>query len=272
MPEFPCPRPITVKIKLPGGSADVYAEERDTAVVEVAPYDPSGAADAAERTVVEMQGDTLVVEHPFRSGWLPRHRERVRVRVFVPVDSSVVASVASADLACHGRFAAVNAKTASGNVSVDEVTGDLAVDTASGDVRAGAVGRLGAGSASGDLRVSRVGGDAKASSASGDLEIEELGGALTAITASGDIRVGVARRGAIRINAASGDVSVGVAAGTRTWLDLSSTSGSTTSDLAMTGEAGVPDAPSTGEAGLSVQVRTMSGDVRVHRVVAPATS
>ena len=59
MPEFPCPRPITVKIKLPGGTADVYAEERDTAAVEVAPYEPSGAADAAERTVVEMQGEWI---------------------------------------------------------------------------------------------------------------------------------------------------------------------------------------------------------------------
>jgi hypothetical protein len=273
MPEFPCPKPITVKIKLPGGTADLYAEERDTAAVEVEPYDRSGAAaEAAERTVVELQGDTLIVEYPARSGWLPRLRDKVRIRVFVPLDSSVVATLASADLACHGRFAAVNAKTASGSVSVEEVTGHLGVDTASGDVHAGRVGRLETESASGDLRASRVGGDAKANSASGDVEIDELGGALTANTASGDLRVGVARRGAIKVNTASGDVSVGVAAGTRTWLDLSSMSGSTTSDLAMTDAAGAPDSAGTTETGLSVQVRTLSGDVRVHRAVTPATT
>jgi hypothetical protein len=40
----------------------------------------------------------------------------------------------------------------------------------------------------------------------------------------------------------------------------------------MTDAAGAPDSADTTETGLSVQVRTLSGDVRVHRAVTPATT
>src|SRR4029453_10205652 len=111
-----------------------------------------------------------------------------------------------------------------------------------------------------------------------------LGGGLTARTASGDCRVGVARRGTIKVDSASGDVSIGVAAGTLAWLDLSSMSGSTHNDLTMSdppggdaargdaagGDAAGGDAAGrTAEAALSIQIRTMSGDIHVHRVAQP---
>jgi hypothetical protein len=271
MHEFPCPTPITMNIKLAGGAADVYAVERETAAVEVEPYDDSSAArEAAERIHVELRGDTLVVECPTGSGWLSRQRNRVRVHAWVPIDSALNSSVASADVACHGRFAAVTANGASGDLRVEEVTGDLVVNTASGDVHAGRVGgRLQVDSASADVRAAYVGGDAKTDSASGDVEIDELGGGLSANTASGDLRVGVTRGGTVKVNSASGDVTIGVPAGTLAWLDLSSMSGSTHSDLAMTDGA---EPVATGEAALNVQVRTMSGDIHVHRVAQPATT
>ncbi|HEX2356277.1 MAG TPA: DUF4097 family beta strand repeat-containing protein [Micromonosporaceae bacterium] len=287
MPEFPCPDPIDVKIKLPGGLADLSAEERDTALVEVEPYDRGSASvEAAERTLVELREGTLVIEHP--PGRLSGRRGGVRVRVRVPAGSAVDSTVASADLTCRGPFAAVTARSASGGVTVEEVAGDLVVSTASGDVRAGSVGgRLRVDSASGDVRAGFVGADAKTDSASGAMEIKMLGGGLTARTASGDCRVGVARRGTIRVDSASGDVSIGVAAGTLAWLDLSSMSGSTHNDLTMSdppggdapggdaarGDAAGGDAAGrTAEAALSIQVRTMSGDIHVHRVAQRAVA
>lgn len=277
MPNFPCPNPINVRIKLPGGVADVYAEERDTAVVEVEPHDDSpDAAEAAERTRVDLHGDTLVIEYPTSTG--PRPRGQVRIRAWVPAGSAVDGNVSSADLTCHGRFAAVTANSASGDVAVDEVVGDLLIKTASGDVRAGRVGgRLGVDSASADVRAEFVGAHSKVQSASGDMEIDVLDAGLTARFASGDCRVGVARRGTVTVDSASGDVSIGVAAGTFTWLDLSSMSGSTRSELTMTDRAetaaaGGDGAGNAGQATLTIQVRTMSGDIHVRRVAPPSTA
>jgi hypothetical protein len=272
MSEFHCPEPITVQIKLAGGTADVYAEQRETATVEVEPYgDDDAAREAVERTRVEMRDGTLYVEYPTDTVWPSRNRHQVRVRVWAPAGSTLATNVASADVTCRGPLAGVSANSASGDVSVDEASGDVAVKTASGDVRAGSVGgRLEVQSASADVRASRVGGDARTTSASGDVEIGELGGDLNASTASGDVRVGLAHRGAINVKSASGDVAIGVAAGTLTWLDLNSMSGTTRSDLNMN-DAAAPAGPG-GEATLSVRVHTMSGDIDVHRVPQPAAA
>jgi hypothetical protein len=55
-------------------------------------------------------------------------------------------------------------------------------------------------------------------------------------------------------------VSIGVAAGTGVWLDLDSASGDTHSDLSMSEGTANP-----GGATLTLQVRTASGDIDVHR-------
>jgi DUF4097 and DUF4098 domain-containing protein YvlB len=123
-------------------------------------------------------------------------------------------------------------------------------------------GQLRLNSASGDLTAQTVNGEVTAHAASGDVEIEQAGAGVNATTASGDIRIGAASRGAIRANTVSGDVSVGVIAGTGVWLDLTTMSGSTRSDLAM------EDTTPAATQDLSLQVRTVSGDIDVHRVPA----
>lgn len=270
MYEFDCPQPVTVAVRLGSGSVDVLAEERTTATVDVSPQDDSGPArEAAANTVVELRGDTLAVEAPnSNGGWLFRRTPRLRITIRVPLDSGLALKVASADARCRGRYSVANITTASGDVALDEATGDVTVGTASGDVSVDqAGGQVKVTGASGDVRVGRVGGDATVHSASGDLEIAQAGGSVRATTASGDIRVGAARNGTVRIDSASGDVSVGVPAGTGVWLDLNTVSGSTHSDLAMS--AGVPANPT---AELTLQIRTVSGDIAVHRVGQPAAA
>lgn len=266
MSEFPCPGPVTVDLRLGGGSCDVRAEPRDTALVEVEPYDNSDTArQAARDTRTELSGDTLVISAPEAGGWLFRRSPRLRVTVAVPTGSSGRLRVASADVTCHGEWDQVKVNTASGDVYVERVTGDLTVNSASGDIRAGQVdGRLTVNTASGDVSVNRVLSSVEIKGASADVEIGELGGDLRTSTASGDIQIGSARQGAISVNSASGDVSVGVVAGTGVWLDLNTLSGRTSSDLEM-GEQAPP--PSGHE--LSVQVRTMSGDINIHRINQP---
>jgi predicted membrane protein len=73
--------------------------------------------------------------------------------------------------------------------------------------------------------------------------------------------------GTVRANSASGDVTIGVAAGIGVWLDLTSISGDTRTDLTMpTGHA------DQSAAALNLQVRTVSGDIDVHRAPAHAAA
>jgi hypothetical protein len=262
MYEFNCPEPVTLSLRVAGGTAEIFAEDRRDATVEVVPFDGSDAArDAAGRTRVELRDGALLVEAPEWTGWLFRRGPRVRVRVHLPQDCDLAVRVASADVRAAGRYRSASVASASGDLSVEHVTGDVSANAASGDVRIGRVdGNLKVNGASGDIAVGYVGGDVIAHSASGDVAVNHAGGSLRATTASGDVRVGMATTGAIRANSASGDVTVGVAAGTGVWLDLTSISGDTRTDLTM--PAGSADQSA---ATLNLQVRTVSGDIDVHR-------
>jgi hypothetical protein len=268
MSEFACPGPVTVDVRVGSGAVDLYAEPRETAEVEVTPYDNTDAArEAASETRVELSGDTLVIAAPEASGWLFRRLPRVRVVARVPESSTGYVKVASADATCHGVWSQVKVNTASGDVHVDSVTGDLSVNSASGDVRAGRVdGGLSVNTASGDVKAKHVAGSVEVKGASADVEVDDLGGDLRSNTASGDVRVGAARRGTVRVNSASGDVSVGVVSGVGVWMDLNTLSGRTSSDLDMSGDS----PPASHD--LTVQVRTMSGDINIHRVSQPTNA
>jgi hypothetical protein len=269
MYEFDCTRPVTLSLRIAGGTADIVAEERQTATVEVSPFDGSEAArDAAERTRVELRDGTLLVEAPEWTGWLFRRGPRVRVSVRLPADGDLVVKVASADVRATGRYRSASLTSASGDVYVDHVTGDASAKTASGDVRFGrADGGLRLNGASGDLAVGLVGGDVGAHSASGDISIDRVEGSLSVTTASGDVRVGATVAGAVKINTASGDVAVGVVPGTGVWLDLNTLSGDTRTDLAMPGTGG-----DQSTAALNLQVRTASGDIDVYRATMNAAA
>jgi hypothetical protein len=267
MPEFPCPGPITVDLRLAGGTVDLHAEPRETAAVEVSPYDTSDASQqAAEQTRVELAGDTLMIAAPDNSGWAIRLRApRLRVTVRVPTGSGARLRVAAADVTGHGEWSQVKLSAASGDAYLERVTGDLTVNTASGDVRAVQVdGRLTVVTASGDVSAQQVAGSIDVKSASGDVQVEEAGADVNVKTASGDTQVRAARYGAVRTTTVSGDVSVGVVSGTGVWLDLNTLSGRTHSDLTVTDGSG-PDASPD----LAVHVRTVSGDIGLHRVNLP---
>jgi DUF4097 and DUF4098 domain-containing protein YvlB len=269
MPEFPCPAPVTVAARLGGGELRVTAEPRDTAVVEVSPWDGSDAArEAADRTQVDLRGGRLLIEAPEAgTGWLLRRGTRVRVDVRVPLDCSLNLRVASAEVYCRGRYADAGVHTASGDIAVEYVTGNATIHTASGNILVDRVdGRSSVNAASGDVTMTLAGGDVTAHTASGDVTVDEAGGSVKVNTASGAVRIGCVRHGVTRLKAASGDMSVGIAQGTRVWLDVATASGRTLSDLDVTASAagGQPD--------LTLALRTASGDIDIHRVAMPAAA
>lgn len=262
MHEFPAHSPLRLVVRLSSGAVEIVAEDRDTATVDVQPYDDRDASrDLTERTTVELRGDTLAVIAPNGSGGLLRPSGGLRIDVRVPLDGTVEVNAASADTACRGRYARAALDSASGDILVEHVTGDAVAHTASGDVRMVRVdGALSVGGSSGDVRSERIGGRVDAKLASGDLQIGEAAADVLAKTASGDVRIGSATRGTVQVVTASGDVGVGVRAGTGVWLDLSTVSGTTRNGIDMSGGG------AGAEHQLTLQLRTVSGDIDVHRV------
>jgi hypothetical protein len=262
---FPVPGPITLDVRVAAGAIEIHAEPRDTAQVEVSPIDAGTAGSgAAEATRISLTGDTLVVAAPEASGWRWRRSPRLRVTARVPEHSVARIRAGSADLNCTGEWARAKLNTASGDTHVERVTDDMSVHTASGDVRAGQVdGRLTVRSASGDVTARRVAGSVDVTSASGHIQIDSAGGDVRLKTASGNATVGASQAGTVRVNTVSGDVSIGVVSGTGVWLDLNTVAGKTSSDLTMGGDRQpVHD--------LTLQARTVSGNILVHRATPPA--
>jgi DUF4097 and DUF4098 domain-containing protein YvlB len=267
MQEFDCPQPITLNAKVAAGALYVTAEPRDTATVEVKPYDDTDACrDAAERTVVQLHGDTLSVEAPDQN-WR-RRNGRVRVEVRLPEDCRLHVKIASADARLTGRYGDCVVDAASGDVEVGHVAGWLRLHAASGDVRVERVdGQLGLDTASGDVTLGYTGGDATVSTASGDVTLARAEASVRVKTASGDLRLDSVRRGDVRLSSSSGDVEVGVAAGTSVWLDLSTAAGTTRSDLRQ-----LDAEPPSGKPDLSRHVSTASGDIELRRVPLPTAA
>jgi DUF4097 and DUF4098 domain-containing protein YvlB len=269
MYEFPLTRPVTVAAKIPSGHLEIIAEQRDNAIVDVQPWDDSpGAREAVAAVRVELTGDRLRVEGQ-TSGvrWLVGRSSRVRVLIYAPLDSGLDVGVASADVRCTGRFGESTVRSASGDISLQEVAGALTANLSSGDLRADRIaGAVEAHCASGDVAIGAVGGDLTIVTASGDVRVGGCAGSATVRTASGDVALDRVEPGTVQVTTASGDVRVGVPSGTAVWLDVNTVSGTTSTDLDMTGP------PESGQAQLNLRLRTVSGDIEVRRAaLAPAS-
>jgi DUF4097 and DUF4098 domain-containing protein YvlB len=269
MYEFDTPSPVALALKFAAGDAEIIAEDTTRATVDVSGADGSDASrEAAHKTRVELRGDTLYVDAPESTGWGFRRGPRLRIVVRLPAGGDLLLKAASADVAARGRFADLKLTTGSGDLFVEHATGDAAIGSGSGDIRLNRIeGDLRVNASSGDISVGYAGGTIGAHCASGDLSIDEARGSINATTASGDVRIGTASAGTVYVKSASGDVSVGVAPGTGVWLDLSTLSGDTNSDLTMPEQSGGQPA-----ATLTIQVRTASGDIDVHRSAVPTSA
>jgi DUF4097 and DUF4098 domain-containing protein YvlB len=260
--------PDGLKLELRIGSGSIRVETADTTETSLeieGERDPDDFR--IELTEVHGGGHRLVVDQHRRRAFSFGSIRDLRVRVLAPKGADVQAETGSADLAVAGEIASLAFRSGSGDVSFNRIAGDTTIKVASGDVEGQAVvGDLTANSASGDIRVRSVGGDLVARSASGDVEVELADGAAHVSTASGDIEVGGLRTGEAMLRSVSGDIEAGVARGTAVWLDLSSVSGDAVSDLAMGGGS------DQGEAALELRATSVSGDVRVRPVAAPAAT
>jgi hypothetical protein len=236
--EFAASDPVDLQIRMSSGSVTVLGAPTQTATVTI---EGDGPGSRSEQTVaetrVEFDQGALSVIAPQHSRW--GRDVSLDITVKIPEGSSCQARTASADVRCTGPLGAIEIHTASGDVSAEQVSGLARAVTASGDVHIGEAAEVNAESASGDVRITRATGPVTVRTASGDVDIAETSG------------------GRAEVTSASGDISVAVTPGIGVYLDLSTLSGTVSSELEPAEEGSGAE--------LTVHCRTLSGDVRVIR-------
>ncbi len=283
MASFDTPEPISLSVELGAGNVRIAAGDRRDTVVEVRPSDPSTRSDvtAAEQTLVEYAGGTLVVRAPRR--WaqyvLGAGSQSVDVQIAVPAGSRLTVEApggapavrASGRLGdCHVRTGAgeirlgaagsVQLRTGAGDVTVDRVAGAAEVSTGAGSVRIGAIeGSAAIRGSTGETWIGEVSGGLEVRAPCGRISVDRAEQAVAAKTGYGDILLREVTRGAISAQTGRGKVEVGVREGVAAWLDLQTHHGNVHSEL----EAAGP--PQPGEDAVEIHARSSFGDITVRR-------
>lgn len=259
--------PTSLYVEIGAGTVAVHAAGSDTTEIQVEGRD-------ADDVAVEQRAEQIVVVAPQRRGGFFGLGSDLTVSAHVPIGSELATKLGSADLVVTGTIAAARLKSGSGQIRVEEISGDADVLSGSGDVEVEtALGNLRVKTGSGDTRVGRASGAVQVTSGSGQVEIRSAEGETATKTGSGDVRVETARgdvsmtsasgdlevgsisSGAIRAKTASGDVVVAVPTGTPVWTDISCLTGIVRSSLTSAGK------PEQGQEFVEVRATTVSGDV-----------
>jgi len=268
---FETPGPTSLYVEIGSGDVAVRAEDTDRTVVDV-------EGRYADEVVVEQRGNEIVVIAPKHPTGLFGGNE-LRVRATVPTGSELATKLGSADVTAAGRLGTARIRTGSGDVRLEDVAGEAIVETGSGDLLVGSAGgELRVKSGSGDVAVSHLGGPGSVSTGSGDVEIETAAGPVAVKSGSGDLRVRDARdgvelgtasgdlqvdrlhRGRLTAKNVSGDIHVGIPAGVPVWTDITSMTGSVSSDLEGAGQ------PTEGQDYIELRAKTVSGDVHLEQL------
>ncbi|HEY6934731.1 MAG TPA: DUF4097 family beta strand repeat-containing protein [Marmoricola sp.] len=264
---FPTPEAIELHVELGSGSLSARAGDTDETRVQI-------TGPRADDFEVDQSGRTISVIAPRqRFGFGNDHHV---VEVSLPTGSDLSGKLGSADTVATGSYHEVRLKTGSGDVDIETTTGATVIDSGSGDIRCDQVGsdlRIKSGSGdvelgevlgtagistgSGDVALGRAAGKTVLKTGSGDLQVQRMETDLQLSTASGDLLVRHAQRGRLAAKTASGDVLVGVPEGTPVWTDISTVTGSVSSDLTGVGK------PTDGQDHVEVRATSVSGDIRL---------
>jgi DUF4097 and DUF4098 domain-containing protein YvlB len=264
---FDTPHPVHLHVELGNGSVDVTAADVTTTEVVA-------TGDHADEVRVERDGDRISVIGPKGRAGFFGSDPKIDLRITVPSDSELTTKTGSADQRTAGTLAGVKAKSGSGDIAVDRVTGAAVLDTGSGDITvndagadlraksgsgdvgvASVAGTVGISTGSGDVTVGATSAAAVLKSGSGDLRIGQAHGDLSLSTASGDIAVDTQHRGSVDAKNASGDVRIGIPGGIPVWTDVYTVTGRIGSDLEGAGQ------PQDGQDHIEVRAKSVSGDI-----------
>lgn len=250
---------LYIEVRIPSGDVVINTDATTKTVLHV-----KGEKDPDDIDVsFDDDGSTQRLVVAFRKRGLINRRggHSLQVHLTTPPGAHVQVTGGSTDLKAKGSLGSVDFQSGSGDACLDSVTGDVVAKVASGDVIVGSVGGLLTfHSASGDLKVGVANGRVKVRTASGDVAVTKVAADASITTVSGDIELSEVAAGEHSLQAVSGDVQVALAAGTGVFLDLSSLSGSTTSDLQVSDQPGQES-----ESVAHIKAATVSGDIRIRK-------
>ena len=286
---FETPGLVRLNVEMPAGEIEIGTSTTDETHVELEAVSTNEQVQemvASARIESVRRGDVfhVTVEVRTRHGvWIsfsggPDIRlgtPDMRLRISCPPGTELDVKTKSADLDARGDYGRVDFKTASGDASF-ETTRDADVKTASGDVHFDTIqGTAAVKTVSGDVHVGSVAGNATFQCVSGDIYVRDAGGSISANSVSGDQRYDAVVSGRVDLRAVSGDLAVGIRRGSRVFIDANTVSGMTSSEFELSDAPAAPpapvaDAPPAGDAPLvEVYAKTVSGDVRLERALAP---
>jgi DUF4097 and DUF4098 domain-containing protein YvlB len=162
------------------------------------------------------------------------------------------------------KSTALNVRSGSGDIEIDNLGRFLKGQTGSGNLRAhGVAGPSEVGTGSGDIELDLTGvGEVKASTGSGNIHIHNMDGILTARTGSGDIDADGAITGSSRIQTGSGNIKVHVGPSAHFNAEASTGSGTIRIMGSKESEHHHVSAPVNG-GGPTLEAHTGSGDITI---------
>ena len=234
---------------------------------------------------IEQSGDSIRIGH-FKDDDL-QEGVSISYTVVLPAPSNLDARSGSGSVDVNGvsgrvearsgsgsltlqKVSALRASTGSGSITADGVGGELHATSGSGTIRATAVaGAITAKTGSGGIEIVQVGpGQVDVSSASGSVRVQGVRGGLNASTASGGLTIQGEMAGDWRLSAASGSIRINLPATQGFELDATTGSGSIDVDFPVTVTGTVERRSLKGSAqggGPLLRIRTSSGGIAVRR-------
>lgn len=276
---FATPEPVRLNVEVWVGRVDLRASDTDETTVDLVPmHNDSAAEELIAAARVEQYGNQIDVLLPKpRTGLFGGRKGSVRATIAVPTHSAVKVAAGSADVEAIGTFGDATIETGSGDVELETIdagkikvgSGDVALRTANGrlDLKSGsgdvAIGVLNEAAdlttGSGDVVLDTASGRLKTKTGSGDIVVKSSTGNADVLAGSGDVLLRRLESGELKAKTGSGDISVGVPDGTAAYLDVTTVTGSVSSDL----DGAEP--PSDGAPTVAITIQSGSGDVVLQR-------
>ncbi|QES89095.1 DUF4097 family beta strand repeat-containing protein [Rhizosphaericola mali] len=197
---------------------------------------------------IVQNGETLTIASNTKKGitWSNSDRLNVSFKIHVPNHIATTLTTSSGDIAMENLSGDVKIKTTSGDVSGSTIKGELNIETASGDIQLSVVksqsihlntasgdiqienaktNTLAIGTASGDVRITDANGNTTIGTASGDINVKLNSGSLVTNSASGDQQLTILNPiTEVKLNAGSGDINLSVPKTVKANIDLKGSS------------------------------------------------
>ncbi|GAA4619213.1 DUF4097 family beta strand repeat-containing protein [Saccharopolyspora hordei] len=192
-------------------------------------------AEAVRRTRIDLAGNRLAIRTPAAS---PLRNVPLAVTVRAPRESEVGVHTSSGEVRVSGPAGRVNVQAGSGTTSVEQASDRATVRSGSGQLRLGTMaGGVHARSGSGDVEISSLGAPSSVATGSGNVWLGTVSADVLARSGSGDLTIADATAGQVELITGSGELQVSIHRGTAAEVDLTSSTGSASSDLVVSEEA-----------------------------------